>query len=227
MFAPLILSVLLPLNPALFLRELVSWFIGCLARTLADEETRAWIKANPKDRSVRLDLLGSLIMIEDMIAALTHIRARQMLGHTPKRRRRKGRRPSYALTGHAPSLEEIERRFERALQRLDAVERHSAHLVVKLARLLTNAVSQLQRPPHPAGPSSTTTTIFRRVRQKSSAASPRAGQRIRAPPLIRLPSETKICDLPATPAGTRPLARNRDPRHALGKECSSQNGFAR
>ncbi len=127
-------------------------------------------------------------MIEDMIAALTHIRARQMLGHTPKRGRRKGRRPGYALTGHAPALEEIERRFERALQRLDAVERHSAHLVVKLARLLTNAVSQLQRPPHPAGPSSTTTTIFRRVRQKSSAASPRAGQRIRAPPWLgRIP----------------------------------------
>ena len=102
MLTPLILTVLMPLNPALYLRELVSWFIGCLARTLADEETRAWIEQNPKDRSVRLDLLGSLVMIEDMIAALTHIRARQMLGHKPNRRRRKGRRPSYDLTGHPP-----------------------------------------------------------------------------------------------------------------------------
>ena len=58
MFVPLILSALLPLNPALFMRELISWFICIFLDTLDAPETRAWIKANPKDRSDLLDLLG-------------------------------------------------------------------------------------------------------------------------------------------------------------------------
>ncbi len=41
MFTPLILTALLPLNPAHFLRELVSWFIGVLPTALDDPETRA------------------------------------------------------------------------------------------------------------------------------------------------------------------------------------------
>jgi hypothetical protein len=51
MFTPLILSALLPLNPALFLRELVQWFSGVFARTLADQKTRDWIKQHPIEPS--------------------------------------------------------------------------------------------------------------------------------------------------------------------------------
>ena len=103
-----------------------------------------------------------------MIATFTFIRAGQMLGYSHRPGRR-GRRQGYDLTGHAPTLEEIERRFQRALQRLDAVERNSASRVVRLARLLTNPVSQLERVHHPVdastttipgAPDSTTTILF-------------------------------------------------------------------
>jgi hypothetical protein len=163
MFAPLILSVLLPLNPALFLRELVQWFIGVLARTLQDQGFRDWLKENPKDRNGLPDLLGSLLMIEDMISALVHIRARQILGHRHRhhrhRRKGKGRRPRYGPWGHPRSLLEIELRFQRALARLADVERLAARRAARIKRLLDQAATQLETVHHPVEPS--TTTILR------------------------------------------------------------------
>jgi hypothetical protein len=158
MFAPLILSVLLPLNPALFLRELVQWFIGVLARTLQDQGFRDWLQENPKDRKGLPDLLGSLLMIEDMISALVHIRARQILGHR-HRRKGKGRRLRYGPCGHPRSLEEIELRFQRALARLADVERLAAKRAARIKRLLDQAATQLETIHHPVEP--TTTTILR------------------------------------------------------------------
>jgi hypothetical protein len=159
MFAPLILSVLLPLNPALFLRELVQWFSGVFARTLADQKTRDWIKQHPRDRLSLPDLLGSLLMIEDMISALVHIRARQILGHR-HRRKGKGRRLRYGPTGHPRSLEEIELRFQRALARLADVERLAARRAARIKRLLEQAAGQLETVHHPVEPSTTTTTTI-------------------------------------------------------------------
>jgi hypothetical protein len=160
MFAPLILSVLLPLNPALFLRELVQWFIGVLARTLQDQGFRDWLKENPKDRNGLPDLLGSLLMIEDMISALVHIRARQILGHRHRHRRKgKGRRLRYGPWGHPRSLEEIELRFQRALARLADVERLATRRAASIKRLLDQAATQLETVHHPVEPS--TTTILR------------------------------------------------------------------
>ena len=158
MFVPLILSALLPLNPMLFLRELIAWFVGIFLDTLDDPQNRAWIRANPKDRRVRLDLLGSLVLIEDMIAAFIHARARQMLGLPPRGGRRRTARSSYRLTGHPPSFEDIERRLHRALARLADVEHLAARRAAKIARLLEQAASQFEVVHHPVAPSSTTTT---------------------------------------------------------------------
>jgi hypothetical protein len=181
MFVPLILSALAPLNPAHFMRELIAWFACILLDTLDNPETRAWIRENPKDRSVLLDLLGSLVFIEDMIATFTFLRAGQMLGYSHRPGRR-GRRPGYDLTGHPPSLEEIERRFHRALRRFEAVERNSARLVVRLARLLTNPVSQLERVHHPVGPSTTTTILCAPESVSTQILKPAWALGIRAPP---------------------------------------------
>jgi len=160
MFTPLILSALLPLNPALFLRELVQWFSGVFARTLADQKTRDWIKQHPRDRLSLPELLGSLLMIEDMISALVHIRARQILGHRHRcKGKGKGRRLRYGPTGHPRSLEEIELRFQRALARLADVERLAARRAVRIKRLLEQAAGQLETVHHPVEPS--TTTILR------------------------------------------------------------------
>ena len=156
MFVPLILSALLPLNPMLFLRELIAWFVGVFLDTLDDPQNRAWIRANPRDRRVRLGLLGSLVLIEDMIAAFIHARARQMLGQPPRGGRRKTAKSSYRLTGHPPSFEDIERRFHRALARLADVERLAARRAAKIARLLEQAASQFEIVHHPVAPSTTT-----------------------------------------------------------------------
>ena len=160
MFVPLILSALLPLNPMLFLRELIAWFVGVFLDTLDDPGNRAWIRANPKDRRVRLNLLGSLVLIEDMIAAFIHARARQMLGLPPRGGRRRTARSSYRLTGHPPSFAEIEQRFHRALARLADVEHLAARRAAKIARLLEQAASQFEVVHHPVEPSTSTTTTI-------------------------------------------------------------------
>lgn len=160
MFVPLILSALLPLKPMLFLRELIAWFVGVFACSLDDPQNRAWIRANPKNRRVRLGLLGSLVLIEDMIATFIHARARQMLGLPPRGGRRRTASSSYRLTGHPPSVEDIDRRFHRALARLADVEHLAARRAAKIARLLEQAASQFEVVHHPVEPSTTTTTTI-------------------------------------------------------------------
>ena len=139
MFVPLILSALLPLNPMLFLRELIAWFVGIFLQIVN----------------------GDLVVgLEDMIATLIHARARQMLGQPPRGGRRRTARSSYRLTGHPPSFAEIEQRFHRALARLADVEHLAARRSAKIARLLEQAASQFEVVHHPVEPSTSTTTTI-------------------------------------------------------------------
>lgn len=127
---------------------------------------------------VGIRILGSLLMIEDMIFALIHIRARQILGHRHGRKG-KGRRLRYGPAGHPRSLEEIERRFQRALARLADVERLAKKRAARIKRLLEQAATQLETVHHPV---ESATTILRAPTPTIPSAPNPATTIPRAPP---------------------------------------------
>lgn len=155
MIVPFMLTVLQPLCPALFLRELLRWLIGSVGAWLIDEDYAGWLKQS-RDKAELRSLLSFVLMIEEGLCLLVYVRARQKLGHKARPGRRLKPRPC-PLPGHPPSFTAICLRFERACLAFADHERLAERRALKLKRLLAAAGRQLETVHHPIA---STTTIF-------------------------------------------------------------------
>jgi hypothetical protein len=146
MIVPLILMALVPLHPALFLRELIGWLLRLMAEAIVEERLCEPAHESPGRQDSLSGLVGSLLQIEDLIRLLIHVRARQRLGLKVK-----GRWPGsgYGPMGHPRSLDEIVARFRRAVASLNDAERLAEWRARTLKRLLDPADLQLGVVHHP------------------------------------------------------------------------------
>jgi len=147
MIVPFILTVLQPLCPALFLRETVRWLIGSVGAWLSDEDYAGWLKQSGDKAELRA-LVSFVLFIEEGLALLVYVRARQKLGHKARPGKR-ARRPAHPSPGHPPSFTDICLRFERACLAFADHERLADRRAVKLRRLLAKAELELEVIHHP------------------------------------------------------------------------------
>jgi hypothetical protein len=146
MIVPLILMALVPLHPALFLRELVGWLLRIMAEAIVEERCFDWSCETSTRKDRWAGLVASLLQIEDLIRLLIHVRARQRLGLKVKGRWPGGR---YGPMGHPRSLEEIVCRFRRAVETLNQVERLAERRAFRIKPLLDQAALRLEVTHHP------------------------------------------------------------------------------
>jgi hypothetical protein len=204
-----ILWALYPLKPVLRLKAMLASFIAVMARTLGDDETLAWLEANPwHPKGLRL-IEGSIALIEDLIQALIYHRAREILGLPAWLMRDLSRPRPAVLAGSPRDLDEILLRFERALWTLRNHERFARKRAHRLARLLEQRSLELEVIHHPlaAAPSSPPPPPTTILPASVPGATGSSAQRIRAPPWLARNSETETRPSPpASPARTRSYA---------------------
>ena len=192
----ILLAIFYPLAPVVQLIEGVRHVLACFRRGFKDPDYLDELRGDYAQ-------LAELDRVIADMEAILHIAvwhmARFKLGLPYQEHRRNGR----ARPGNRLSVESVRGRLERACGMLGELERMAVRRAWRLKRLIDANPLRLaeHRPP---STTSSTTTIFQRVRQKSSAASPRAGQRIRAPPWRgRNPEITADPSPQALPARTR------------------------
>ena len=192
----ILLAIFYPLAPVAQLIEGVRHVLACFRRGFKDPDYLDELRGDYAQ-------LAELDRVIADMEAILHIAvwhmARFKLGLPYQEHRRNGR----ARPGNRLSVESVRGRLERACGMLGELERMAVRRAWRLKRLIdANPLGLAEH--RPPSTTSTTTTIFRRVRQKSSAASPRAGQRIRAPPWLgRNPEITADPSPQALPARTR------------------------
>mgnify|MGYP003402805715 CR=1 FL=1 len=169
-----ILAILFPLAPVAQLIEGVRHVLACFVRGFED---KAYLEELRGDYAQLAELDRVIADMESILHIVIWHMARFKLGLPYREHRRTGR----ARPGNRLTLEKVQARLQRACQMLSDLERMAVRRAWRLKRLLD--ANPLGLADHrPATPPSTTTTIFRGVRQKSSANIPAAGQRIRGPP---------------------------------------------